>query len=290
MKEETAFILNGLGFSEIMTNSISQSKFYDNPERLVMLQNSMTSELDSMRASIVPEALNVLRHNINRKKVDLKLYEFGNVYYPDHTQEEILGIYYTGDVLNANWHTPKQSAQLFHLKGIVEALLDGLGIGKLKLKLKDNDTIVLLKKKKEIATIRSLENAELEKFEIEQAVFVAELRWANILEFSKHKKIRFEEITKFPEVSRDLAVILEESVTFEEIQQKISQFSGEILQKIDLFDIYRSEDKIGANKKSYALNFRLLDKNKTLTDKEIDHVMAKIMKTLEQQFDATIRQ
>lgn len=290
LKENVAFTLNGMGFSEIMTNSISQSRYYQNVDQLVMLQNSMTSELDSMRASIIPEALNVLRHNINRKKTNLKFYEFGNIYHFDHNQEEILGLYYTGDILEYNWNSPKQIAQIFHLKGLVEALLEGLGLKNLRLKIKEENTIILSVRKFEVAKIKEIDADALKQFEIEQRVFVAELKWQNILSSIGNSKIRFEELVKFPEVSRDLAVILEENVTFKELQQKILQFSGDILKKVDLFDVFRNAAKIGENKKSYALNFRLQDVNKTLTDKEIDQVMHKIIKTLEQQFNATIRQ
>lgn len=287
-REKVAHSLNGFGFSEIMTNSITQSKFYPEGKKLVMLQNSMTSELDSMRASLIPEALNVLRHNINRKRNSLKLYEFGNTYNIDHSQEAFLALYYTGEVLKNNWLAKKQAASIFHLKGVVQALLNSLNLGRLKVKI-NNGIIELTKKKVVLAEIQELSEEQLAAFEIEQDVFVARLFWDNIIDLLNKQKLRFEEISKFPSVSRDLAVILDESVTFGELQSRINQNSGSLLQSLDLFDVFKSEEKIGKGKKSYALNFILQDKNKTLKDQEIDEVMNKIIKTLEKDFNATIR-
>ncbi len=287
-KENISHVLNGFGFSEIMTNSISQSKYYPEGEKLVMLQNSMTSELDSMRASLIPEALNVLRHNINRKNINLKFYEFGHTYNFDHSQEAFLAIYYTGEVLENNWMAKKQAASIFHLKGIVEALFKNLKFGKLKIKTSD-DQIQIYVKKILLAELKEVSANQLDSFEIDQEVFTAILHWDKIISSLNKQKIRFQEITKFPAVSRDLAVILDDNINFEEIRNRITQSAGFLLKDMDLFDVFKSEEKIGKGKKSYALNFKLQDQAKTLTDHEIDKTMNHIIKTLEKDFDATIR-
>ena len=288
-KEKIAHTLNGLGFSEIMTNSISQSNYYSAETTLVRLQNSMTSELDIMRASLLPEALKVLSHNINRKRSNLKFYEFGHVYDIDHKQEEKLAIYLTGTVLESNWIAKKERSSIFHLKGIVESLLLSLGIENSDFDFTEGQQILLSKNKKNIAKIWEVAQHELEKFDVKQAVYCAELNWDYLLKLASKRTTRFEELSKFPEVSRDLAVILDESIRFDSIFKKISSSSGSILKKVDLFDVFVSEEKIGANKKSYALNFKLQDPSKTLTDKEIDKEINQIIKTLEQSFEATIR-
>jgi phenylalanyl-tRNA synthetase beta chain len=289
LKEKVAHLLNGFGFSEIMTNSISQSNYYDAHIELVRLQNSMTSELNVMRASLIPEALNVLSHNINRKRANLKCYEFGNIYNTNNKQEEILALYYTGTVLESNWVSKKQLTTLFHLKGIVEALFKGIGLSDYDLETGPDQTLILQKNGKHLAKIFSLNEDLLLKFDVKQNVFCAELNWNYLVKLLNKKSIRFEELSKFPEVSRDLAVIIDENIKFESIFKKIKSNSGSILKKIDLFDVFVNEEKIGANKKSYALNFKLQNTSKTLTDKEIDHEMSKIIRTLEQSFNAIIR-
>lgn len=288
LKEQIAHSLNGFGFSEIMTNSITQSNYYAESQELVKLQNSMTSELDSMRASLIPEVLNVIRHNINRKQTSLKFYEFGSVYKSDYTQNEQLALFYTGAVLEENWLSKKQNSTIFHLKGIVQALLHRLQLSGVKLSV--NDQVLQLKKKNVLlAEIKSLSSEQLQAFELKQEVFVAILHWDHLVEAVKKHKIKFKEISKFPAVSRDLAVILDENVEFEAIKNKVSLHAGSLLKDLDLFDVFKSEEKIGKGKKSYALNFQLQDQAKTLTDREIDNTMNKIIKTLEKDFDATIR-
>jgi len=242
-----------------------------------------------MRASLLPEALNVLSHNINRKRSNLKLYEFGHIYKVNHKQEEKLAIYFTGTVLESNWIAKKELSSIFHLKGIVESLLSSLGIVHSDLELTEDQYIVLSKNKKAVAKIWTIDEGELAKFDVKQEVYCAELNWDYLLKLVSKRTIRFEELSKFPEVSRDLAVILDESIKFDSIFKKIKSSSGAILKRVDLFDVFVSKEKIGEHKKSYALNFKLQDPNKTLTDKEIDKEINNIIKTLEQSFDATIR-
>jgi len=289
IKEKTAHILNGLAFSEIMTNSITQSNFYDEDQKLVRLQNSMTSELDCMRASLIPGALQVIQHNINRKNTNLKFYEFGNIYHSDYSQTAYLGLYSTGSLMKDNWLTKKQSSSFFQLKGIVIALLEQLGLTDFNISIINDNELFLDKKDLEIVKINEIKDQQLKQFEIDQKVYCAMINWDNLFQLLKNKEVRFQEITKFPEVSRDLAVILDENINFEAIFQKVMKNAGSILKEIDLFDVFRSEEKIGANKKSYALNFKLQNNKKTLTDKEIDKTMKRIIQIIEQNFDATIR-
>lgn len=289
LKEKLAHILNGFGFSEIMTNSITQSKYYEEDVSLVRLQNSMTAELDSLRASLIPEALQVIEYNINRKKANLKLFEFGNIYNDKFEQEEQLAIFYTGKVLESNWASKTEKAGIFHLKGIVEAIFENLGIVGYDLSIINDREIYLDKKNLELAKIWELDADDMKSANVEQSVFCARLNWDALISLVQKKKIRFKELSKFPEVSRDLAVILDESISFEAIQQKLKSNASKQLKSIDLFDIFRSEEKIGRNKKSYALNFKLQDSNKTLTEVEIEKTINKIVKSLEQDFDAVIR-
>ncbi len=287
-KEKLAHVLNGFGFSEIMTNSISQSKYYERKEDLVMLQNSMTSELDCMRPSLVAEALQVIQHNINRKLDLLKFFEFGHTYKADLSQEEFLAIYYSGDVLESNWFNKKEKSSLFHLKGIIDALLKHFKLQKLEIE-SNEDSLKYSYLKEVLVELRTLKESETEAFDINQDVHMATFHLDKIIELLANDSIRFELIPKFPKVSRDLAVVLDESIEFEALRAKIHAHSGKLLKEVNLFDVFRSEEKVGTNKKSYALNFQLLDREKTLTDKEIDHTMQKIIRVIENEFNATIR-
>ena len=287
-KEKIAHVLNGFGFSEIMTNSISQSKYYERKEDLVMLQNSMTSELDCMRPSLVAEALQVIQHNINRKLDLLKFFEFGHTYKADLSQEEFLAIYYSGDVLESNWFNKKEKSSIFHLKGIIDALLKHLKLQKLGIE-SNEDSLKYSYQKEVLVELRTLKESETEAFDINQDVHMATFHLDKIIELLANDSIRFELIPKFPKVSRDLAVVLDESIEFEALRAKIHAHSGKLLKEVNLFDVFRSEEKVGTNKKSYALNFQLLDREKTLTDKEIDHTMQKIIRVIENEFNATIR-
>ena len=287
-KEKIAHVLNGFGFSEIMTNSISQSKYYERKEDLVMLQNSMTSELDCMRPSLVAEALQVIQHNINRKLDLLKFFEFGHTYKADLSQEEFLAIYYSGDVLESNWFNKKEKSSLFHLKGIIDALLKHFKLQKLEIESNEN-SLKYSYQNEVLVELRTLKEPETEAFDINQDVHMATFHLDKIIELLANDSIRFEAIPKFPKVSRDLAIVLDESIEFEALRAKIHANSGKLLKEVHLFDVFRSEEKVGTNKKSYALNFQLLDREKTLTDKEIDHTMQKIIRVIENEFNATIR-
>lgn len=289
LKEKVAYTLNGLGYSEIMTNSITQSKYYENGKELVKLQNSMTKELDAMRSSLVPEALNVLKHNINRKSNDLKLFEFGNIYSPLSSQKEQLGIYLTGNMQIANWTYKPTKSSIFSLKGAVDALLQSL-LGEINFKIEQQEQKLIYQiKKQEVATLFSLDKNTLKTFEIEQEVYVAIMNWQILKDLISLSKTKFKQLSKFPQVNRDLAIVVDESLKFEDLKRTISNLNNNILKSIELFDIFRDENKIGDNKKSYALSFTLQDEYKTLTDKEIDNFINKIIETIEKEFNATIR-
>lgn len=294
-KEQISFMLNGFGFTEIMTNSISKSALYEENEvtTLVKLQNSMTSELDVMRGSLLPDGLEVLAHNINRKNANLKMYEFGSVYKPDYSQEEKLVLFATGNYNSGNWKSKAEKSGFFHLKGAVDALLGNINLGDVlqeetKHSFLDYGINYQLRGKT-VASIGAVASTYLQKADVQQQVFYAELDFESLYKMYSRKKIKFTEIPKFPSVLRDLAVIIDEKTAFADVKKKLESQGGALLKKVELFDIYRDEQKIGAGKKSYALSFTLLDEKKTLTDIEIDKIFHKLMRTLENDFQAIIR-
>lgn len=294
-KEQLAFTLNGLGFSEIITNSISKSALYSEAQAttLVKLENSMTSELDVMRSSLLPDGLEVLAHNINRKNANLKMFEFGSVYNQDYTQDEKLVLFATGNYTIGNWKTKDEKSGFFQLKGALDALFANLNLGEPILSEGNHAFldygILYTLRNKPVAQIGVVSGEYLSKADVNQQVFFAEIDFDALFKMYGRKKIKFSEIPKYPSVVRDLAVIIDEEITYAALLNKLKSQGGSLLKKVDLFDIYKDKIKIGEGKKSYALSFTLLDEKKTLTDTEIDKIFNKLMRTLENEFQASVR-
>ncbi len=287
--------LNGMGFSEIMTNSISKSAFYDETEKnnLVKLQNSMTSELDIMRSTLLYDGLEVLSHNINRKMPNLKFFEFGNIYHEDYSQDEKLVLYQTGFEKEQNWKQQAEKSNFFHLLATVKAILAQMKIKDYEIVENSNNSfdysVKITRGENKIAEIGLVNNEKAKKQDIKQEVFYAELDWKRILKIYSKKKVKFFKIPKFPSVKRDLALILDENIKFDTIKSIIFRSAKKYITGVELFDIYKDTEKIGKNKKSYAVSIKLLNREKTLIDKEIDKIIAKIIRTLQNEINATIR-
>lgn len=287
--------LNGLGFSEMMTNSITKSAFYSEEEQknLVKLQNSMTAELDTMRQNILYDGLEVIAHNINRKKPNLKFFEFGHVYHQDYSQSEKLVFYFTGFAKEQNWLQKGEKSNFYHLMASVNAILKQLKIQDFEIEETENAnfdySVSLIKNNREIAVLGLVESQILKKHDIKQEVYFAQLDWEYILKLYGKSKIKFASIPKYPEVSRDLAIVLNEEIPFNSIKNIIFNSAKKYLNKIELFDVFRDKDKVGEGKKSYAITVKLLDKEKTLIDKEIDKIIANIVRQLQNELNANIR-
>ena len=289
--------LTGLGFNEITTNSISKSSYYQEEERasLVTLENSMTAELDIMRKSMLPDALVVIAHNINRKNSSLQLFELGSTYNLDYSQNQHLALYETGSLGENNWYESAGKSSYFGLKGSLDALLknikldSGIEVSELTDSSEFAYGLSYSKNGNPIAQIGAVAPQMLKAFDINQDVFYANVNWDRVLKLARKQKIKFEEISKFPKVQRDLALIVDESVSFDAIQKVIRKSGGKMLQSVSLFDVFKDSDKIGDGKTSYAVSFGLLNKEKTLTDKEIDKIFQKIMRNLEEELNAVIR-
>ena len=295
LKNTISDALTGFGFSEIMTNSISKSVFYDeeSQKNLVRLQNSMTAELDIMRANILYDGLEVLAHNINRKMPNLKLFEFGNVYNTDYSQDEKLVFFQTGENKTQNWKQKQEKSNFYHVLNAAQAVLEKLKIKDVDLEEIEDNTfeygISLTKNGKNIGKIGQVNEAIAAKQDIKQAVFYGELNWNYIQKLYRKNKVKFQAVPKFPEVKRDLALILDDEIKFDSIKKSIFKSAKNYLTAVELFDIYRDKDKIGKNKKSYAISLKLLNKEKTLVDKEIDKIIAKVVRNLQNELNANIR-
>jgi len=298
LKEKIANLLTGHGFTEILTNSITSSKYFtpDQLENAVRLLNNLSSELDVMRPAMLPTALEVIAFNINRKNNQLQFFEFGKTYKKEGTKNYIetnhLCLYLTSNISAQHWKIKNDPADIYFLKGIAEAVFNSLGIqasfeavtaniyfehiltGSI-----GNNCMVKLGK---VASNKASE------FDVKQPVFFADFIWDTLLKHALNKNIKFSEISKFPIVERDLSMVVNKSMRYKEIKKSIDRLSLKSLQNVKLFDVFESE-KLGNDKISMAVNFTFLDKEKTLTDKEIEGWMNKIMTTLEKELGAEIR-
>ncbi|MDZ4810515.1 MAG: phenylalanine--tRNA ligase subunit beta [Bacteroidota bacterium] len=304
-REKVANYLVGQGFNEMMTNSITNAAYFSEEElqSMVKMTNSLSAELNILRNSLFETSLEVVAHNLNHKNNSLRLFEFGNAYSTSapgkYTEAGKLCIIISGNKNEDNWKQKSVSSDFYSLKGAVDAVLKVLGItpdtieivpaSKLdnhivyKLNLPTGQAGNLI-----IAGTGEVKKSILDKFGIKQPVFFADLNWAVLSELASKQTKAVKEISKYPAVQRDVAMIVPKEMAWEQVQQTVQKIKLNKLQDIKLFDIFESE-KLGAGKKSVAVNFTFLDEEKTLTDKEIDGWMNKIMTTLEKDLQAEIR-
>lgn len=298
LKEKFAGFLTGLGFNEILTNSITNSKYFSEEQlsKTIKLLNNLSSELDVLRPAMLPTALEVIAFNQNRKNHQLKFFEFGKTYTTSsvgaYEEKNHFCLYVTGNIEAANWKNKARDADIYFLKGIAEALLQLAGItsafetGK---KSKFLDHLMAANwGDEELITLGKVASTAAAKFDIKQAIYFANFNWDVLAKAALQKGISYTEISKFPAVERDLALIVPKVMRYEEITAQVSRLRLSKLQDVKLFDVFESE-KLGADKKSMAINFTFLDEEKTLTDKEIDAWMNKIMTSFEKELGAEIR-
>ncbi len=308
-----ADLLSDNGFSEIMNNSLSKAEYYENnPEfeeqSIVKILNPLSKELSVMRQTLVYSGLEVIAYNLNRKIANQKLYEFGKIYKKNAKADEKssvtqkyqetknLCLFMTGLQNPVNWKTESPKTDFYYLKSYAERIFKRLRIdlSKYAQETVENTTFgnaVAYKHKdsgKYLATVGVLHPKLLQKFDIKQEVFCAEINWDLVLKNLPNKEVEFRELPKFPEVKRDLALVVNKEVSFESFLKLANETEKHLLKKVSLFDIYEG-DKIEKGKKSYAISFVLQDEEKTLTDKQIESVMSKLAKNFEEKLGAKIR-
>lgn len=292
--------LAGQGFFEIMTNSLvpekNSTEYEKNPEQAVKILNPLSNDLNYMRGNMLFSGLEIIAYNINRKRSDLKLFEFGKSYHllnGEYIEHKHLMIYLTGNKFNDNWKQPSQKTDFFMLKGIVEAVFERLNFKNISTKpLEDKsfiqEGIQWFFENQFLGHIGVVNSKILKDFGIKQEVLFADIRWDRVLECIKNQRIIYKEIPKYPEVRRDLAILLDENVLFEDIYNESFEVEKNILKSVNLFDVYQG-DKLPKGKKSYAVSFVLQDENKTLTDKQIDKTMQNLLKRFEEKLGASLR-
>jgi phenylalanyl-tRNA synthetase beta chain len=291
--------LNSQGFHEMMANSLTTANYIQLSEMLkeehnVTMLNPLSSDLATMRQSLLFSGLEAISYNINRKNTDLKLFEFGKTYhnYPSgYEEKKHLTLFLTGNRNQETWTTGQKPTDFFLFKGYVNAVLERLGIQKTQNQPLTSDVfsegIAVSLGKDTIVEIGVVKKSIVKHFGIKQEVFFADFNWAAILKLISNK-VKFTEIPKYPEVRRDLALLIDQTVTYESIYTIAKQTEKSLLKNIDLFDVYEGQN-LPEGKKSYALSFSIQDSSKTLTDEQIDKIMNKLQKNFETELGAVLR-
>ena len=288
------------GFFEILSNSLTTPNYIALSEQLkeehnITMLNPLSNDLSVLRQSLLFSGLEAISFNINRKRADLKLFEFGKTYHGfDDKREEFkhLSIFLTGNEASENWHRTNNKTDFFLMKGIIVSILERLGVSRynespIKSDLFSEGLSFGLGKNK-LVDFGLVKKPILKHFDISQEVVYADFKWDAILEVIKHNSIKFKTIPKYPEVRRDFALLIDDNVTFESIYKIAKQSEKQLLRNVNLFDVYQGKN-LPKGKKSYAVSFTLQDENKTLTDKQIDKIMNKLQSNFEKQLGAELR-
>jgi len=296
-KEKIISRLTGNGFREIFTNSITDSKYFEKTtlDSTVKIINSLSEDLNIMRPSMLPTGLESVSYNLNRQNNNLLFFEFGKTYSiidKKYKEKENLALYFTGHKNELAWNYSSKIIDIYFVKGIAESILSLSGINNYQFILSENDqledSISISVKKENIGVIGSVKKRVLEVFSIKQPVFFVCIDWEKLIELTRENNISFEPIAKFPQVQRDLSILLDKTINYQQVEELVTSLRISKLEKVQLFDVFENE-KLGKDKKSLAFNFTFLDKEKTLTDKEIETMMNKIIEALESKLNAIIR-
>lgn len=296
--EKIAEYLAGSGFQEIFTNSITNSAYYSDEElsSTVKMINNLSEELNILRPAMLESGLTTIAYNLNRKNTDLKFFEFGKTYRVNDTGKYVennhLVIYITGNKTKYGWKQKVEITDIYFIKAVFEKVINVLGLRIDKYNTSENinleNSLQAIIKNEPIAEMGLVSNNKAAQFDIKQPVFYADLNWDRLLALNKKINLQYKEVAKYPKVNRDLAIIVNKEMPFTEVEKATEKAGINKLQSIGLFDIFESE-KIGADKKSLAISFTFLDEEKTMTDKEIDEMMSKIITSYEKELGAEIR-
>ena len=310
VRKSIADFLAANGFVETMNNSLTKSDYYSKlktfpEEKCVRIMNPLSSDLNVMRQTLLLNGLEVIAYNINRQITNVKTFEYGSVYsfrpetdgrtlesYEEHT---CYALFISGQP-DKSWRVDPGKGNYFQLKGYLELLLKRFGCDIYSLETEaapadlfsEGLAYSLPGSHQPLAVMGTIAPARLKQFGIKQPVFAAEINWPALFELVKRNKIRYKELPKFPEVRRDLAILLDESVSYADLRKSAFRVGKKLLKQVGLFDVYRG-DKIAEGKKQYALSFVLQDLEKTLTDNDVERVMSKLLSTFQNEFGATLR-
>ncbi len=304
--------LVGCGFNEIMNNSLSKVGYYTDlnvytEESTVKVMNPLSSDLGVMRQSLLFGGLESINRNVNRKMANIRFFEFGNCYHYNkdnkneanpvkaYSEETHLGLWITGNRVERSWLHADEKSSFYELKAYVLNIFQRLGVGHGEMVAESGDNnvfgsalVLRSRNGKILAELGNVAGKLLRKADIDNEVYYADIHWDNVVAAVKKKTVTYQEISKYPSVSRDLALLVDKSVKFEEIEQIACQSAKKILKSVELFDVYEGKN-LPSGKKSYAVNFVLQDDSKTLADKQIDAIMSKLVANLKSKLGAELR-
>lgn len=316
--------LVGCGFSEILNNSLTKTSYYGDmetvckPDNLVRLMNPLSQDLGVLRQTLLFGGLESISHNINRRMPDLKFFEFGNCYYFNaerkqdttgivpsgetskqilaaYSEDEHLALWLTGKRVNGNWAHADEETSIYELKAYVLNIFSRLGVPFGALVFGETADDIFAKAQtiaqrggKTIATFGIVSKRQTAKLDIDAPVYYADIDWKALMKLIKNKHVSYTELSKFPAVSRDLALLLDKTVEFAEVERIAYQSERKLLKEVSLFDVYEGKN-LEDGKKSYAVNFLLQDDTKTLNDKQIEAIMTRIEQNLCKQLNAKVR-
>ncbi|MDD7462404.1 MAG: phenylalanine--tRNA ligase subunit beta [Prevotellaceae bacterium] len=304
--------LVGCGFNEILNNSLTKVSYYDSlnkytEETCVKIMNPLSNDLGMMRQTLLFGGLESISYNVNRRNANLRFFEFGNCYHFNpakadgeqpikaYTEEYHLGLWVTGKRVEGSWAHADEKSSFYELHAYVQNIFARLGVsaGLLVTEKSDNNiysSALVIKNRggKFIAELGLVSEAMKKRFDLTSDVYFADIHWTNLMKCLRKGDVQFEEISKFPAVSRDLALLLDKEVEFAQVEQVAKQTEKKLLKKVELFDVYEGKN-LPAGKKSYAVNFILQDEQSTLNDKQIDAIMKKLIANLTTKLGAELR-
>lgn len=304
--------LVGCGFNEIMNNSLTKAAYYTDlnkysAENLVRIINPLSSDLNVMRLTLLFGGLESIAYNANRKNADLRFFEMGNVYKFNkdkqnadnpmlaYKEEAHLALWVTGKRVSGSWAHPNEDSSFYELKAYVDNIFRRLGVASGSIVVKDTDNDIFNcglaledRNGKMLAEVGVISKKLLKAFDINNPVYYADIHWNTIVKSISKKAVSFNEISKYPAVSRDLALLIDKSVKFSDIERVARQSEKKYLKSVELFDVYEGKN-LPEGKKSYAVNFVLQDESKTLNDKQIDAMMSKLVSNLKKELKAELR-
>lgn len=297
LREKLSGVLCGLGFNEMLNNSITNSANYGEDELMIAVKmlNNLSSELDMLRLTMMETGLQTMARNLNHRNDNLLMFEFGKTYSKQNNQyveDDHLALFSAGKVSESSWNKQEEQADLYYLKGVIQVLQVQSAIPSIEYKIEQRNRFEYCingyASNKLVVSIGKPSSEMLNKFDIRVPVWFADIHWQHWLSAGNTKSIRYREISKFPLVQRDLSFVANNDVTFNDIDRLLESLSIKQLKSYRLFDIFKSE-KLGKNKQSMAMNFTFLDEEKTMKDEQVDKIMGKITKGIEETLKAEIR-
>ncbi len=310
VRELVAEMLTAQGFNEIWSNSLTKTNYYRGlknyrEEQTVKMLNPLSADLNGMRQTLLFGGLESIAYNSNRQNKNLKMYEFGNCYFykgtrlkdqpvKNYWEEKHLGIFITGNKNTESWAEKEQATSFYSLKSYAENVLKRLGIEIDKMRVSETENELFTEglsyayNNKLLLETGIIDNSLLKNFDIENPVYYADFNWDNVFDIHKKQKVLFNELPKFPAVRRDLALLIDKTIKFEQIKEIAFKIERQILRSVDLFDVYDGKG-VPSGKKSYAVSFMLRDNQRTLKEKQIDKTMKKLISAFNRELGAELR-